>query len=327
MVSVADSFERLGERLQNFGNDEYTRTVVDKACAANEWFTAEDICCAVYAICKQFLTHGKLQEWLSRYNISSVEPKRVAVIMAGNIPLVGFFDLMCVLLCGHTALVKPSSKDKVLTEYIISELKSISAELPILPYSDSSVCDMVIATGGDSAAAYFQSRFASIPSLIRGSRHSLAVLDGSESEADIKALSRDIFTYWGLGCRNVSLVMLPRGCELRILPPDRQNEMYRGCYLSTRAIMAMTSRTYIDLGFALAVEQRDFSDNISCVNYCYYDSIEEVERWIKERDSVIQCVVSRCVEHPRRVDLGCAQYPTLNDYADGIDVMEFLISN
>ena len=327
MVSVVESFVKLGERLQSFGNDKHTLSVIDSACAANEWFTPTDISRAVDAICEQFLDSGKLRGWISRYPIANLEPKRVAIIMAGNIPLVGFFDLMCVLLCGHTALVKPSSKDRVLMEYIISELKSICPDLPILPYDDSSECDMAIATGGDSAAAYFRDRYASMPALIRGSRHSLAVLDGHESQADIEALARDVFTYWGLGCRNVSLVMLPRGCDFTLPLPNDVNAMYKGCYLSSRALMAMTSQPFVDLGCALAVERCAFSDNISCVNYCYYDSIEEVEEWLTQNDQIIQCVASRSVAHPRRVEFGRAQYPALDDYADGVDVMEFLISN
>ncbi|MBR4854518.1 MAG: aldehyde dehydrogenase [Alistipes sp.] len=327
MASVVDSFVELSKRLQGFGNDEHTSQIIAEACAANKWFTPTDIFRAVEAIREEFLNLEKLHGWLSHYNIEQVQPKRVAIIMAGNIPLVGFFDLMCVLMCGHTALVKPSSKDKALTEYIIGELKSISNSLPIENYYPNCECDMVIATGGDSAAAYFQSKYATTPSLIRGSRHSLAVLSGNETEADLKALSHDIFTYSGLGCRNVSLVMLPRGTELRLPEPDSANEMYRGCYLSSRALMMMTSQPHTDLSYALAVERQGFSDNISCINYCYYDSLEQVEQWLAENDEKIQCIVSRSVTHPRRVDFGRAQYPTLFDYADGVDVMKFLISN
>ena len=327
MMSVVDTFAELGKRLQCFGNDQYTLQIIADACAANKWFTPTDIFRAVEAIREQFLNRVKLQGWLSHYNIEQVEPKRVAIIMAGNIPLVGFFDLMCVLMCGHTALVKPSSKDRVLTEYIIGELLAISPALPIILCDQAEDCDMVIATGGDSAAAYFQSRYATTPSLIRGSRHSLAVLGGDESDEDLQALARDIFTYSGLGCRNVSLVMLPRGAELRLPEPDSLNEMYRGGYLSSRALMVMTSQPHINLGYALAVERQGFSDNISCINYCYYDSLEQVEQWLAENDEKIQCIVSRKVAHPRRVDFGRAQYPTLFDYADGVDVMKFLTSN
>lgn len=327
MVSVIDSFVELGRRLQCFGNDEYTSSVVAKACAANEWFTPSDISRAIEAIREQFLDREKLQRWLTHYNIQPQCSRRVSIIMAGNIPLVGFFDLMCVLMCGHTALVKPSSKDRVLTEYIIGELLAISPALPIILCDKAEDCDMVIATGGDSAAAYFQSRYATTPSLIRGSRHSLAVLGGDESDEELRSLACDIFTYSGLGCRNVSLVMLPRGAELRLPAPESLSDMYRGCYLSSRALMMMTSQPHIDLGYALAVERQGFSDNISCINYCYYDSLEQVEQWLAENDEKIQCVVTRKVDHPRRVDFGRAQYPTLFDYADGVDVMKFLTSN
>lgn len=326
MNSIVKCLVELGRRFEAFAHCADVEMVVADACAENEWFTPIGIYRAVDAICEEFLQEEKLQSWLGRYNLDNIASKRVAIIMAGNIPLVGFFDLMCVALCGHEAYVKPSSKDRALMEYVISELKSICPAIPIYKYDPEADYDKVIATGGDQAAAFFHTRYSSTPSLIRGSRHSLAVLSGRESDAEIEALSKDIFSYSGLGCRNVSLVMLPRGCELRLPEAENIGDMYRGSYLSTRALMAMASRPFVDLGYAVAVERCDFSDNISCINYCYYDDLAEVEQWLADNENRLQCVVSECVSHPRCVTFGRAQYPTLSDYADGVDVMEFLIA-
>jgi hypothetical protein len=184
---------------------------------------------------------------------------------------------------------------------------------------------MVSATGGDSAAAHFRKSYADVPTLIRGSRHSVAVLDGKESATEIEGLQQDIFSYSGLGCRNVSLVFLPRGTELQLLKPNNLGAMYRGNYLSQRALLLMSGVEVRDWGFCLTKESREYSNAISCINYAFYDDLAEVEAWLAEHDESLQCVVSHCVKHPRVVPFGRAQYPALDDYADGVDVMKFLI--
>ena len=321
MKGTIEIFVELGRRLGNFGQDEHSQRVLAAAVAANEWFSPEDIRRAIGAICEEYLDEEKLHSWSKNY--TPCTPRRVAIIMAGNIPLVGFFDLMCVLLCGHTALVKPSSKDWVLTEYIIDILRNISPEISIESYNESADVDMIIATGGSEAAKFFRTRYADIPALIRGSRHSIAVLDGKESEREIHGLQQDIFSYNGLGCRNVSLIFLPRGTELIIEPPT-MNSMYRGNYLHNKAMRQMMAQPFTDFGECIAVEELGFSLNISQINYCYYDNINDVAQWIAENDEQLQCIVSHAISHPRKVAFGRAQYPTLADYADGVDVMEFL---
>jgi hypothetical protein len=236
---------------------------------------------------------------------------------------VGFYDLLCVVMAGHTAMVKPSSKDKVLTEYIIQQLREIEPTIAIESFSDSSQPDMVIATGGDQAARHFQSQYANIPALIRGSRHSVAMLSGKESEAELIGLSRDIFSYNGLGCRNISLIFLPTGAELKLTPPQ-PNPMMQGNYAHNKALKTMLGIAFTDLGGYLAVENNSFSNDISQINYCYYHSVQEVENWLAEHDNELQCIVSNIISHPRRVSFGRAQYPTLWDVADGVDVMNFL---
>lgn len=322
MESKIEIFVRLGERLRHFGKDERSLSVLQAAVEANDWYKAEDILRSVDAICEEYLNREKLQRWLEAYD-TDVEPGRVAIVMAGNIPLVGFFDLMCVLLCGHTALVKPSSKDRVLMGYVISLLREIDVSIPIEEYDDSTTIDMSIATGGDDAARYFRSRYADVLLLVRGSRHSVAVLSGEESAEQIAALQQDIFSYSGLGCRNVSLVLLPCGVELCLQPPV-MCQMYRGNYRHHKALMQMLDAKFRDFGECIAVEQWAFSNTLSQINYAFYDSLAQVERWLSEQEEVLQCVVSDVVNHPRRVGFGRAQYPTLSDYADGVDVIEFL---
>ena len=321
MNRLIEIFSELGRRLVGFGCDEPTQKVIAEAMAENEWFSAEDILMAVDAIRQEFLVEEKLSRWAEHY--SPTEQRRVAIIMAGNIPLVGFFDMLCAVIVGHRVAIKPSSKDRVLMNFVVEELRAIEADIPIEQYDPTTEYDMVIATGGDEAARPFSRRYAHCPTLIRGSRHSVAVLAGDESKEEIEALQRDIFSYNGLGCRSISLVMLPRGAELTIRPP-KMNRMYRGNYRHTRAMMALTAQAFKDLGECIAMERREFPQQISCVNYCYYDSLQEVEQWLWEMDEKIQCVITRAIDHKRAVGFGRAQYPTLWDYADGVDVMKFL---
>lgn len=321
MNRLIEIFSELGRRLVGFGKDEPTQKVIAEAMAENEWFSAEDILMAVNAIRQEFLDEEKLRRWAEHYY--PTEQRRVAIIMAGNIPLVGFFDMLCAVIVGHRVAIKPSSKDRVLMNFVVEELRAIETEIAIEQYDPATEYDMVIATGGDEAARHFSRRYAHCPTLIRGSRHSVAVLAGDENEEEIEALQRDIFSYNGLGCRSVSLVMLPRGAEFTIRPP-KMNRMYRGNYRHTRAMMALTAQAFKDLGECIAMEQREFPQQISCVNYCYYDSLQEVEQWLWEMDEKIQCVITRAIDHKRAVGFGRAQYPTLWDYADGVDVMKFL---
>ena len=321
MNRMIDIFSTLGDRLSHFGKDSTSQEVMHRVMEENHWFSQSDILMAIEAIREEFLDHDKLQKWAATYTMT--EPRRVAIIMAGNIPLVGFYDLFCVVMAGHTAMVKPSSKDKPLTEYIIELLKDIEPAIAIEPFTDSSQPDMVIATGGDQAARHFQSQYANIPALIRGSRHSVAVLSGEESEAELMGLSRDIFSYNGLGCRNISLIFLPAGTELKLTPPS-PNPMMQGNYAHNKALKTMLGIAFTDLGGYLAVENNSFSNDISQINYCYYNSVQEVEEWLKEHDEELQCIVSDIISHPRRVAFGRAQYPTLWDVADGVDVMNFL---
>ena len=271
----------------------------------------------------------KISKWLSCYpSASSREPKRVAVIMAGNIPLVGFFDLMCVIANGDIPCVKPSSKDRVLEEHVEQLLCEIEPSLRIERYEEGVDYDAVIATGGESANLYFRTAFEGVPCLLRGSRHSVAVLSGREKNGDVDALADDIFRYSGLGCRNVSLVYVPEGMKLKIAP-RKMCRAYHNNYLQCRALLIMNGAKFDDLGEAVLVRSKvtKFPRFLSQINIVEYSSLDDVKLWLSQHDESLQCVVSGIEGlHSRQVPIGKAQQPTIFDYADERDTMQFLAS-
>ena len=324
MKNMIKTFSALGARLLGFGDDDATRAVIDSACRVNGWFTPADIRRAVRAIACDMLQREKLEAWLADYPALPVaEPRRVLVVMAGNIPLVGFFDLLCVLVSGHGCLVKPSAKDSVLMEHVVGLLREIDPSAPVRLYDGTSPVDAVIATGSDNANRYFRTQYAGIPALLRGSRQSVAVLSGRETEAQLEGLADDIWAYSGLGCRSVSLLFVPEGYDLRLRMPA-VNEKYRNNYRQQKALLTMTGRPFRDLGSAVAVEERAFPAALSRIACSRYKTLGEVEAWLAQHDAELQCVVSECVSHGRRTGFGRAQSPALTDYPDDRDVIAFL---
>lgn len=326
-VSVKNAielFSELGVRLRGFGDDDVTRAVADAACRANGWFTPAEVIRAVGAIARDMLCREKLEAWMAAYPAVPVaEPRRVLVVMAGNIPLVGFFDLLCTVVSGHRCLVKPSAKDAVLTEYVVGLLRDIDASVAVEFYDGASPVDAVIATGSDNANRYFRARYAGIPSLLRGSRQSAAVLSGDETPEQLAGLADDVWAYSGLGCRSVSLLFLPEGYE-PILQMPPVNDKYKNNYRQVRALLTMQGSPFRDLGAAVAVEQRAFPAALSQVSYTHYKTPDEVAGWLAAHDDELQCVVTECLPHGRRAAFGCAQSPALTDYPDDRDVIAWL---
>lgn len=324
MKNAIDLFSELGVRLCGFGGDDVTRAVMNAACRANGWFTPAEVCRAVGAIARDMLNREKLETWLAAYPAVPVAaPRRVLVVMAGNIPLVGFFDLLCTVVSGHRCLIKPSAKDSVLMEYIVALLRDIDDSAPVEFYDGVSPVDAVIATGSDNANRYFRARYAGIPSLLRGSRQSAAVLSGDETPEQLAGLADDIWAYSGLGCRSVSLLFLPEGYEPTLqMPPV--NDKYKNNYLQVRALLAMQGHPFLDLGAAVAVEQRAFPTALSQISYTHYKTPDEVAGWLAVHDDELQCVVTECLPHSRRAAFGCAQSPALTDYPDNRDVIVWL---
>lgn len=329
MKQPIEIFVALGQRLASFGEQSSTRHIIESATQENPWFTPQDIVRAVTAIRTEMLARPKLEAWLSSYTPAST-PKRVAVIMAGNLPLVGFFDLLCTLLAGHECHYKPSSKDSVLMRYIVAELRAIEPQIALYAFDPTADYDMLIATGGDAAVHHFDTHYPTTRRLLRGSRHSVAVLDGRETEEELRALTTDITAYSGLGCRSVSLLLVPRGympqlrCTAPLCPKLERN------LRSERALRTMTSQPYTDCqGFILA-PGNDFPTSLAVVHTAEYSSLDEVRTWLKANGEHLQCVVSHIdtlgdtLPFGRTIPFGRAQYPTLTDYADGIDTLRWL---
>ncbi len=319
------TFVELGRRLASFGEDERSRGVILSAVEQNPWFSEAEVRRSVSTICQTMLSGELLEQWLMPYAQREISPKRVLVVMAGNIPFVGFYDLMCVLIVGHTAVVKTSSKDSVLMHYVVDILRDIDPSVNVEWAEEHSSVDAVIATGSDNANRYFKTKYADIPSLLRANRHSVGVLSTCATEEQISALADDIFAYSGLGCRNVSLVFVPRGIDFDMVAP-KMGEKFRNNYLQQRALLTMQGREFFDVGEALLIEQDEFPRSLSEVSIIRYDSLEQVHEWLQEHDSQIQCVVSDVVSHSRCVGFGQAQSPLLSDSPDEVDVIDFILN-
>lgn len=325
MKNPIELFTRLGDVMRRAADDPSWQSAVGRACRQNPWFTPREVWRAIDAIARDMLSEDILSGWLSAYDLPAGSPRQVLVVMAGNIPLVGFFDLMCVVASGHRCLVKPSGKDRALIEQVVGQLLQIDPETPVGFYDGTQRVDALIATGSDNAARYFKTHYGAIPSLLRGSRQSVAVLDGTESQAELDGLADDIWAYSGLGCRNVSMVFLPEGCDLHLTMPD-MNPKYRNNYLQNRALKRMEGIPFTDLGCALLVEGDRFPTSLSEVAVRRYRSADEVAEWLERHDSELQCIVSKCISHPRCVGFGRAQSPRPTDYPDAVDVIGWLLA-
>ncbi len=321
MKNAVDIFAELGEVILATDNEATFREAGEQ----NNWLLVSDIERAVDAICCAMLSRDVLTYWMANYpSLPVTTPERVLIVMAGNIPLVGFFDLLCVIAAGHHAIVKPSHKDRLLMGWIIKLLKGIEPTLPIYMYSEGDAVDRVIATGGESAVLHFSSLYRGIPTLLRGSRHSVAIIT---LEDQTEGLKEDIYSYSGLGCRNVSLIFAPKGYDLANIPTcEAVNPKYKNNYLQTKAMLTLSKAEFFDTGISCLIYQAQFPLALSTISIVEYDTMEQVERWIALHDDELQCIVAarETIKHPRRVDFGEAQHPTLSDYADGVDTMKFL---
>lgn len=332
MKTTIEIFTSLASRLKSFAQRPETNALIARATEENPWFTHDDIVRAVRAIAHDMLQAESLKEWLSHYTQAS-RPQRVAVIMAGNLPLVGFFDMLCVLASGHECHYKPSSKDSVLMEYIARELRDIEPTIALHRFDPTAEYDMLIATGGDSAVHHFDTHYPTTRRLLRGSRHSVAVLDGMESAEELEGLIGDITAYSGLGCRSVSLLFVPQGHHVELMSePPRCPKLERNLR-SERALRTMTGQPYSDCrGFILAPGE-SFPTSLAVVHTREYSSLDEVASWLSDNGDHLQCVVShveslnKALPFGRTIAFGHAQHPTLHDYADGIDTMQWLTAS
>ncbi len=312
------------------------RTMTGILAELGRWLaTLSDV--AARNIAEDMLGREVLAEWLALYpDLPVGESREVLVIMAGNIPFVGLHDLICVLAAGHRAMVKPSSRDLDNMKWVVAGLLDIDPKLPVSFFSDGSPApEAVIAMGADDTVAAIAEKYSGVPMLLRGHRSSLAVLDGGESAGELTGLADDVLLYGGLGCRNVSLLWVPRGydfSELRraLAGWGGSGTKASGDLRQARALLRMTGVPHLDFGQALLSGERDFSARPGILNYTFYDDPQEVRDWIAAHENEIQCVAvnsSLITLHsslPRAVPLGRTQRPGLGDYPDGRDTMQFL---
>jgi len=301
----------------------------------NGWFTQENILCALENWSKA-LEYNNINAWLKNYDFKNVEPKQVAIIMAGNIPFVGFHDFLSVLISGHSVLVKQSSNDKQLLPYLATYLESVEPQFKgKITFTEDKLSDFdaVIATGSNNSARYFEYYFKEKPSIIRKNRNSVAILTGSESEDDLKALSEDIFRYFGLGCRNVSKIFVPIDYNFDHFfnaifqwSPIIEQTKYANNYDYNKAVYLMSEYNILDNGFFMVKEDEGYASPISTVFYEHYDDLNELRRKLTNEKDQIQCVVSKGVMDSE-IPFGKTQNPELWDYADHVDTIEFLLKS
>ena len=325
---IVPLLDNLADNLSNI----FTEEVIREACRENPWFSAQDIHYAIGAIKEQFLDTDKVAEWLAAHNICTTDtPLKVGVIMAGNIPLAGFLDLMCVLAAGHHCYVKPSSKDTVLMKALCEFLCECGA--PILPFHECTQPDVLIASGSDATISAIAKEWPDTQLLLRGHRSSVAVLSAKESEKDLRALGEDLFRYNSMGCRNVTLVWIPEGYDVEKLVLTLQgareivSPKYVGNYRQIKATAMLTGEQVIDGGFFVLQHSPTFPTRLAQVNLATYRTSEDIEAWLTANDAHIQCVVGThptALSHPRYAPIGWAQKPTLNDWPDGVDTLDFL---
>jgi hypothetical protein len=330
-----DALVQLGERLQQ--EDDYLKAIMHRTQYNNAWFTIENQEKAVRAIAEHFLKADKLDGWLARYDIpEQTDAKTVGLVMAGNIPLVGFHDWLCIFTAGHHAKVKLSDKDQYLFPYLLKLLAEIDKRTA--SYTEMvdrlSGFDAVIATGSNNSARYFEAYFGRYPHIIRRNRHGVAVLTGEETQGELLELGKDIFQYYGLGCRNVAKLYLPKLYDfdplLEALHEYREivmNTKYKNNFDYNYALYTLNKAAFKANGCVMLVEETALQSRIACLHYEQYGTLEEVERDLKARREEIQCVVAQTDTLQRKsYAFGSAQAPELWDYADGKDTLAFLLS-
>lgn len=311
--------------------------VFRQAYLENNWFTETYVQKAVLAWADE-LTPAKLQKWLGAYaSMQTPEPKKVAIIMAGNIPLVGLHDLLAVLACGHEAVVKLSSDDKQLMKWAIEALQKIDiglkSRIQIVDSRLPELFDAVIATGSNNTNRYFQYYFKNKPSLLRKARHSVAVLTGNETPEDMMRLGEDIFTYFGLGCRNVAKLYVPEGYDvshfyegIASFHEHINHHKYANNYTYHKAILLMNLTPHLDNNFLLLKEDNHIASPLGVMFYEHYKNESHLNDLLNAQKEAIQCIVAKQQITAGSVPLGKAQEPALSDYADGIDTIQFLMN-
>jgi hypothetical protein len=332
---ILDDFLDMGKQ-KNVHTVKLMQEAVKQAAISNHWFTESSIHFALSSI-TSLLDESALRKWLAAYSFPDTnEPlRKIGVVMAGNIPLVGFHDFLCVLISGNCFLGKLSSRDDILLK-AISDLLSLTEPgfKDRINFTDALLKDYdgVIATGSNNTARHFEYYFKHCPHIIRRNRNGIAILTGMETAEEMKALSTDIFQYFGLGCRNVSKIYIPTDYQFESFYPAMENwkdilfhHHYANNYDYNRAIFLVNVVPFLDNGFLILREEKQIASPVSVVHYERYHSLNNLIQELEIHSHEIQCVVSSSGQVSSAIPFGKAQFPELHDYADGIDTMEFLL--
>jgi hypothetical protein len=296
----------------------------------NPWFTSAFIDTAVTHIGREYLDPQKLTDWANTAGIPNLHPhpQQVGLVMAGNIPLVGFHDWLSVLISGHHARIKLSSQDTHLFSHLQARMLSWTPDLaPYLQIEERLTgADAFIATGSDNTARYFEYYFGKYPHIIRKNRTSVAVLDGREEMAELNRFSEDIYLYFGRGCRNVTHLLVPEGYDFipllnaaQAFQPLAEHHKFKNNYDYQLALKILNKEFYMTNGILLFSEHPSLFAPIGVIHYSYYSDPLEAAQWVESKKELIQCQVG--VGGYR---FGTAQHPGLNEYADGVDTLAFL---
>lgn len=307
---------------------------INRAQEFNGWFSKENVLKA-FESWSLALTEENIKKWVKNYNFPEVySPKTIAIIMAGNIPLVGFHDFLCVLITGHNALIKQSSNDKHFLPLIAKFLEYNNPNFKgKITFTDQALSnfDAVIATGSNNTARYFDHYFGKYPSIIRQNRNSVAILTGNETNQELELLGEDIFQYFGLGCRSVSKLFIPKNYNFDSLFNALYKfntiinyKKYENNYDYNKAVYIMSLFNVLENGFVMLKEDQSYASPIASIFYEHYDSIDELHKKLTLDKDKIQCIVSNenVVDF---VKFGQTQHPKLWDYADNVDSIEFLL--
>lgn len=296
----------------------------------NPWFTVDNQKFALQQWA-DLLTEAHLKNWLENYSISKIS-KRVGLILAGNIPLVGFHDVISVVLSNHIPVIKLSSKDKYLIPFLLNKWKSFSNDQVQFEFVEKlENFDAVIATGSNNTARYLEYYFKNHLSIIRKNRTSIAVLKGDETDEELQLLAKDIFQYFGLGCRNVTRIFIPQDFVIDRLFENFlafqdiiNHNKYANNYDYNRAVYLLNQEKFWDNNFVMLKEDDKLFSPLSVINFSRYSSLDDVNNFITENDENIQCVVAKDELNLNSISFGEAQNPGLDTYADNVDTMRFL---
>lgn len=321
-----DLLVKMGDYL--LMNNEELQSAKHKAQIQNAWFTQEFIDLAIKNIAENFLQKNLLEAWINQYQIQdNIQPKKIGIIMAGNIPMVGFHDFLCVFIYGHKAIIKPSSKDEVLIKHLAKKISEWNneAEHYIVFAENLKGCDAYIATGSNNSSRYFEYYFGKYPNIIRRNKTSVAILKGNESENDLELLANDIQQYYGMGCRNVTHLFVPKNYDfvpmlnaLKKYDYFKDFNKYKNNYDYYLALLILNNKFYMTNESIILTESDTVFAPVSQINYSFYDDVKQLEKSLQHNEN-IQCIVGEGF-----IPFGKSQSPSLTDYADGVDTMQFL---